>query len=156
VCCYVSAPVDSVTPKCNNPYVKVLILDGKTYCGMHHRMRAKEIYNANKLKEKMEKKQAVMLEKQKIKDEKNKIKLEEKLKKQAEKMNSKVNKMKNENVIISSSQQQPVEIDETKCIQILKSGPNKGKQCGCKIISQGLCGKHNKTKDVPEQQKVIE
>jgi hypothetical protein len=74
---------------------------------------------------------------------------------QAEKMNAKVNKMKNENVIISSSQQ-PAEIDETKCVQILKSGPNKGKQCGCKIISHGLCGKHNKTKDIPEQQKVIE
>ena len=101
----------------------------------------------------MDKKQAVMLEKQKIKDEKNKIKLDEKLKKQAEKMNAKVNNIKNENVIISSSQHQAA---ETKCVQILKSGPNKGKQCGCKIVSQGLCGKHNKTKDVPEQQKVIE
>jgi len=156
VCCHVAAPVDNITPKCNNHYVKVLALDGKTYCGMHYRLRTREIYNANKLKEKMEKKQAIMLEKQKIKDEKTKLKLDEKLKMQAEKMNAKVNKMKNENVIISSSQQQPVEIDETKCIQILKSGPNKGKQCGCKIISQGLCGKHNKTKDVPEQQKVIE
>jgi hypothetical protein len=155
-CCYVSAPVDNITPKCNVSYVKVLALDGKTYCGMHYRMRTKEIYNANKIKEKMEKKQAVMLEKQKIKDEKNKTKLDEKLKKQSEKMNAKVNKMKNENVILSSSQHQPGEMDETKCIQILKSGPNKGKQCGCKIISQGLCGKHNKTKDIQEQQKVIE
>jgi len=155
VCCYVTVLDNNTTvvvPKCNNPYVKVLTLDGKTYCGMHHRIRSKEIY----LKEKMDKKQAVMLEKQKLKDEKMKSKLEEKLKKQAEKMNAKVNKMKNENVIISSSQQQPAEIDETKCIQILKSGPNKGKQCGCKILSQGLCGKHNKTKNIQEEQKVIE
>jgi hypothetical protein len=155
VCCHVAAPVDNITPKCNNHYVKVLALDGKTYCGMHYRLRTREIYNANKLKEKMEKKQAIMLEKQKIKDEKTKLKLDEKLKMQAEKMNAKVNKMKNENVIISSAQQ-PAEIDQTKCVQILKSGPNKGKQCGCKIISHGLCGKHNKTKDIPEQQKVIE
>jgi len=155
-CCYVSAPVDNITPKCNNHYVKVLTLDGKTYCGVHYRSRTKEIYNANKLKEKMEKKQAVMLEKQKIKDEKNKTKLDEKLKKQAEKMNAKVNKMKNENVILSSSQQQPASgPDQTKCVQILKSGPNKGKQCGCKIISHILCGKHNKTKDVQEKTKVI-
>jgi hypothetical protein len=163
VCCYVSAPVDNITPKCNIHYVKVLTLDGKTYCGMHYNIRTREIYRANKIKEQMEKKKAAMLAKQKIKDEKTKAKIEEKMKKQeeklkqkAEKMNAKVNKMKNENVIISSSQQQPVEIDETKCIQILKSGPNKGKQCGCKIVSQGVCGKHNKTKDVPEQQKVIE
>jgi hypothetical protein len=155
VCCYVSAPVDNITPKCNTHYVKVLALDGKTYCGMHYRLRTKEIYNANKIKEKMEKKQALMLEKQKIMDEKNKTKLDEKLKKQAEKMNAKVNKIKNENVIISSAQH-PTEIDQTKCVQILKSGPNKGKQCGCKIISHSLCGKHNKTKDIPEQQKVIE
>jgi len=156
VCCYVSAPVDNITPKCNVHYVKVLTLDGKTYCGMHYRSRTKEIYNANKLKEKMEKKQAVMLERQKIKDEKNKTKLDEKLKKQAEKMNAKVNKMKNENVIISSSQQPPAAgPDQTKCVQILKSGPNKGKQCGCKIISHSLCGKHNKTKDIQEETKVI-
>lgn len=156
VCCYVSAPVDNITPKCNTHYVKVLTLDGKTYCGMHYRSRTKEIYNANKLKEKMEKKHVVMLERQKIKDEKNKTKLDEKLKKQAEKMNAKVNKMKNENVIISSSQQPPVlGPDQTKCVQILKSGQNKGKQCGCKIISHGLCGKHNKTKDIQEETKVI-
>ena len=158
VCCYVSAPTDDPTlvpPKCNNHYVKVLALDGKTYCGMHYRLRTREIYVANKLKEKMEKKQAVMLERQKIKDEKNQIKLDEKLKKQAEKMNAKVNKMKNENVIISSSQQPASGSDQTKCVQILKSGPNKGKQCGCKIISHGLCGKHNKIKDVKEETKVI-
>ena len=155
VCCYVSAPVDNITPKCTVHYVKVLALDGKTYCGLHYRNRTREIYIANKIKEKMEKKQAVMLERQKIKDEKNKLKLDEKLKKQAEKMNAKVNKMKNENVIISSSQQPVLGLDQTKCVQILKSGPNKGKQCGCKIISHSLCGKHNKTKDVQEETKVI-
>lgn len=155
VCCYVSAPVDNITPKCTSHYVKVLQLDGKTYCGVHYRSRTREIYNANKLKEKMEKKQAVMLERQKIKDEKNKLKLDEKLKKQAEKMNAKLNKMKNENVIISSSQQPASGPYQTKCVQILKSGPNKGKQCGCKIISHSLCGKHNKTKDVQEETKVI-
>ena len=110
----------------------------------------------------MEKKKAAMLAKQKIKDEKSKAKIEEKMKKQeeklkqkAEKMNAKVNKMKNENVIISSYQQQtnsePVAIDETKCIQILKSGQNKGKQCGCKIVNQSLCGRHYKTKENQDQ-----
>jgi len=169
VCSYVPTSLNPtnniIVPqvKCTSCYVKMFQIDNKTYCGVHYRTRTREIYTANKIKEKMEKKNALMLEKQKIKDEKTKAKLEETMKKQAEKlkqkaekMNTKVNKMKNENVIISSSQQPTSGTDQTKCVQILKSGPNKGKQCGCKIISHGLCGKHNKTKDIPEQQKVIE
>jgi hypothetical protein len=150
-CCYLpptSNPTDDILnlpPKCYNCYVKLFQIDEKYYCGLHLRVRMKEIYNANKLKEKNDKKMAIALEKQKIKDEKIKSKLEEKMKKQAEKMLAKTNKIKNENVIISSSQQSgSSEIDETKCVQILKSGPNKGKQCGCKIVNQGLCGRHNK------------
>ena len=172
VCSYVPTainPIDNIIvppQKCTGCYVKMFQIDNKTYCGVHYRTRTREIYTANKIKEQMEKKKAAMLAKQKIKDEKTKAKLEEKIKKQeeklkqkAEKMNAKVNKMKNENVIISSSQQQansePVVIDETKCIQILKSGQNKGKQCGCKIVSQNLCGRHNQTKDLQEKNKVI-
>lgn len=165
-CGYVSLasnPINDSTvspPKCVNCYVKLMQVDNKSYCGYHYRTRLREIYRANKIKEQMEKKKAVMLEKQKIKDEKTKAKLEEKLKiqaeklkKKAEKMTSKSNKTKNENVIISSSQQpsEPVEIDKTKCTQILKSGPKKGNQCGCKIVSNGLCGRHNKIIEVQEQ-----
>jgi hypothetical protein len=133
-------------------------IDNKSYCNNHYRTRTREIYTANKIKEKMEKKKALMLEKQKIKDEKTKAKIEEtmkkkeeKLKKQAEKLNTKANKIKNENVVISSLQQQPSEIDQTKCIQILNSGQKKGMQCGCKIVSNGLCGRHNKANESQEQ-----
>jgi len=164
VCAYVpiaSNPIDNIVvppQKCTNCYVKMFQIDNKSYCNNHYRTRTREIYTANKIKEKMEKKNALMLEKQKIKDEKTKAKIEEtmkkkeeKLKKQAEKLNTKSNKMKNENVVISSPQQQLSEIDQTKCIQILKSGPNKGKQCGCKIVSNGLCGRHNKANESQEQ-----
>jgi hypothetical protein len=164
VCSYVPIslnPIDNVIvppQKCTGCYVKMFQIDNKTYCGVHYRTRTREIYTANKIKEKMEKKKALMLEKQKIKDEKTKAKLEEKLnaqaeklKKQAEKMNAKANKMKNENVIISSSQQPTSGPDQTKCTKILKSGQNKGKQCGCKIVSNGLCGRHNKTTEMQEQ-----
>lgn len=163
VCCYAPTslnPTDNaiVPPqKCTNCYVKMFQIDNKTYCSNHYRIRTREIYRSNKIKEQMEKKKAVMLEKQKIKDEKTKVKLEEKLKAQAEKLKkqeekliAKANKMKNENVVISSSQQ-PTEIDQTKCNQILKSGQNKGKQCGCKIVNNGLCGRHNKTTEIQEQ-----
>jgi hypothetical protein len=167
VCAYAPTslnPTDNsiVLPqKCTNCYVKMFQIDNKTYCSTHYSTRTREVYRANKIKEQMEKKKAAMLAKQKIKDEKTKAKLEEqikkkeeKLKQKAEKVNAKANKMKNENVIISSSQQQNlelVEIDQTKCTQILKSGPNKGKQCGCKIVSNGLCGRHNKANESQDQ-----
>lgn len=167
ICCYVpfkiNSPDDnsSPPPKCGNCYVKMFQVDGKHYCSSHYSLRIKEVYNANKLKEKMEKKQIALIEKQKIKDEKIKAKLEEKIKKQEEKMKkqsdkklAKTNNIKNENFIISSSQQSSLntgEIDETKCIEILKSGKNKGKQCGCKIVSQSFCGRHNKEKSAQEQ-----
>jgi len=163
VCGYVPPTSNSIDdnftppPKCMNCYVKLFQIDNKSYCGIHYRTRTREIYRANKIKEQMEKKKAAVLEKQKIKDEKTKVKLEEKLKaqaeklkKKAEKINAKSNNMKNENVIISSSQQ-PTEIDQTKCTQILKSGQNKGKQCGCKIVSNSFCGRHNKTTEVQEK-----
>jgi len=152
VCCYLpitSNPTDdafSPPQKCNNCYVKLLQLDGKHYCAGHYRIKTKEIYNANKIKEKMEKKQANVIEKQKIKDEKNKAKLEEKLKKQAEKLKTKAIKLQSENVIISPSNG-PIQLDETKCVQILKTGVNKGKQCCCKIIQSGLCGRHYKNQE---------
>ena len=28
------------------------------------------------------------------------------------------------------------------CDEILKSGPNKGKPCGCKIVSENICKRH--------------
>jgi hypothetical protein len=136
---------------CKNHYVKFLQLDGKKYCGCHYKIKIREIHNANKLKEKMEKKNAAILEKQKLKEEKANAKLEEKLKKQAEKLKAKAAKLQNENVIISS-QPQPIQIDETKCLQILKTGKNKGMQCGCKIVNQGLCGRHYKPQNSPEEQ----
>jgi hypothetical protein len=148
VCCYVP-PTSNTTddifdspPKCINSYVKMFQLDGKTYCNSHYRIKTKQVYNEQKLKEKNEKKQLVVIEKQKIKHEKVKAKLEEKMKKQAEKLALKSSKIKNENVIISSSEH--IQVDSTKCIQILKTGVNKGKQCGCKIIQNGLCGRHYK------------
>ena len=30
----------------------------------------------------------------------------------------------------------------TGCIQILKTGPNKGKPCGCNIVLENICKRH--------------
>jgi flagellar biosynthesis GTPase FlhF len=142
-------------PGCHNTYVKKLHLDNNTYCSAHYNLVFSKLYKEKKLKEKQEKeqkkatallqkikaqeeKQKIKDEKQKAKEEKQKEKDEEKLKKAAEKMQKKTQKTHNENVIVSSSSPQ------SGCIQILKTGNNKGTQCGCKISQDGLCGRHYK------------
>jgi len=137
---------------CCNKYVKTLYLDEKTYCSAHYNIAFSKLYKEKKLKEKQEKdkKKANALlqkikaqeEKQKIKDEKQKAKEEEKLKKAAEKMHKKSQKAQNENVIISASSLSSHKTGS--CNQILKTGKNKGTQCGCKISQDGLCGRHYK------------
>ena len=136
---------------CSYKRVKLLEANGKYYCYYHYRPKARELYKAKLLKDKIEKKTAVLLEKQKIKDEKAKAQLEEKLKKQAEKVKAKADKLANENVIISSSYQTPFTsdhpLDTSKCVQLLKTGKNKGKQCGCKIFKDSFCGRHYVAKE---------
>ena len=41
-----------------------------------------------------------------------------------------------ENVVLGPS------IVQTGCVQILKTGINKGNPCGCKIISENMCKRH--------------
>jgi hypothetical protein len=138
-CCYIS---ESQT-NCTAVYVKIIEIEGKKYCGPHYRATLRKIYYANKVKERMEKKNALLLEKQKLKEEKIKIKAEEALKKKEARL-----KLKNENVIIKKSKEptvmQSLEIDTSKCVQILKSGKNKGSPCGCKILKDGFCLRHYK------------
>ena len=33
-------------------------------------------------------------------------------------------------------------LTQSGCVQILKSGPNKGKPCGCKIFTDNMCKRH--------------
>jgi len=76
-----------------------------------------------------------MEEKQKKQEEKQK-KQEEKQKKQEEKQNN------DENIIITINHVIPIELDYSRCISILKTGINKGKQCSHKIYEKQLCKKH--------------
>lgn len=136
--------VDNVTHACYNKYVKLLDSTGKCYCYLHYKTTVKKIEYDKKLKEKMEKKQALILEKQKAKEEKQKLKEEQVKMKLEEKLKKQLKKVQNENVVISSSSQNPesCQIDQTTCVQILKVGKNKGKQCFCKIYKDGVCLRH--------------
>jgi hypothetical protein len=156
ICCYMYPNAKTTLQGCINKYVKTLHLDNKTYCSAHYGITFNKLYREKKVKEKQEreKKKALALlekikaqeekqkakeEKQKATDDKQKAKDEEKMKKAAEKIQKKTQKVHDDNVIISSSSS-----SQSGCMQILKTGKNKGTHCGCKISQDGLCGRHYK------------
>jgi hypothetical protein len=97
--------------------------DNKCYCYKHKNIVIKAHNKKISEKAKEEAKAKKLLEKQLAKEEKEKAK---ELKK------------KNKNVIIG--------VETVGCIEILKSGLNKGKPCGCNIIIDNLCNRHFKLK----------
>jgi hypothetical protein len=126
-----------------NPSQPITYGDNNCYCYSHKKVmikkykehakqKAKDEEKAAKLKAKEEAKVAKDLEKQKAKEEKQKVKEDAKA----------VKKKPVENVVIGPSN---VSLEPSEgCIAVLKSGPNKGKHCGCKITAEELCGRHFK------------
>ena len=124
--------------------------DTKYYCYTHkkemiknYKLQQKEKKMLEKENEKNEKKKLKMLEKENKLLEKQKLKAKEKEEKE-EKNKAKLLKKKStsttitENVVLG-----PLNLEsQTGCIQILKSGINKGNPCGCKIISENMCKRH--------------
>ena len=134
--------------------------DDKYYCWLHKKEiikkykkdkieKEKEEVKKNKLKEKEEVKKAKEIVKQKEKDNKKKAKDELKNFVKMEKMNT----QENENTILGLS---TVDISGNNvidisgnvvlvcCMEILKSGKNKGMPCCDKIYQNNLCKRHNK------------
>lgn len=112
--------------------------DNKHYCYLHKRKMIKEY----KLKEKQKEKEAKQKEKEEAKLAKQKQKEEAKLAKQ----NSKFKNIKNvltENVVLEASIVINQEINQVGCVQILKTGLNKGQSCGCKIYAENVCKRHH-------------
>jgi hypothetical protein len=127
----------------NNPNEPITFGDDNYYCYSHkkvmikqykalEKVKAKEASKAAKLKAKEDAKLAKEIEKQKCKEEKQKAKEDSKLSK----------KKLHENIVIGPSN---VLIENNNgCISILKSGPNKGKSCGCSIKFENMCSRHFK------------
>jgi hypothetical protein len=132
--------------------------DDKHYCYTHKKQVIKEYKLKEKEKIKEEKALEKVLEKeekQKAKEqEKQKAKEQEKLKAKEEKQKAKEEKhkakeekkpmmktvkSKSENVVLGLS---IIESEKTGCVQILKTGPNKGTSCGCKIFADNICKRH--------------
>ena len=119
--------------------------DKKYYCWIHKKEIIKKYKQEikDKLKEKTNKtkeeiKQKEKEEKQKEKEEKQKIK--EHLK--ANKKQDFVTK----NVVLGPTIITDISCNDIfigcGCNEILKSGPNKGKPCGCKIVYENICKRH--------------
>jgi len=129
-CCFMALDLSgNEGVSCINQTVTTVEPTGKKYCYVHKYIAYHQYV-----------KQKKMEIKQKIKEEKMKIKLAEKEKKLLEKQLSKSKTKKetiinmNDNVIISGV--------SNLCNQLLKTGPNKGKECGCKVYKDNFCKRH--------------
>jgi len=133
--------------------------DGKCYCYKHKNLiikqHNKKIHDAAKEEKKAQK----LLEKENAKKEKELAKAKAKEEKENKKLKGKKNVIINgeENVVISVATEKPlVETEEIAemnsillpgCVEILKTGANKGTQCGCKIVNDNLCKRHYNLKN---------
>jgi len=116
--------------------------DGEDKCVCYY--HKKQIIKNNNIILKEKAKQDKIYAKEKAKQEKEeakKAKVETKIKAKAEK---KKTKQVSENVVLGPSIIISVSPLHTLCIEILKSGPKKGLQCGCKIYALSWCKRHCK------------
>jgi hypothetical protein len=134
----------------------------KNYCYKHKKIIFSEYNKELKKKEKeelknkkLEEKEAVKKKKLEEKEEVKKKKLEEKedtkKKKQEEIKKKKMDEIDNLLCVAKKKLQEVTNpiinednmiLDTTKCVQILKTGPNKGNQCNCKIYMNNMCRRH--------------
>ena len=167
--CYLSG-----TPITNSQVAE--LNNGKCYCYKHKNAIVKEHNKKMKEIEIAEKKAQKLLEKAKAKEEKESAKKalqEEKAKAKAEKKLNKGKKMvtihltSEENVVISDKPLGDLGATDVNnatdvsvkplgeintillpgCVEVLKSGANKGIPCGCKIVKDNLCKRHYNLKN---------
>ena len=125
--------------------------DEKHYCWHHKKEMIKKYKKEIKDKQKVQAKKVKEEEKQKAKDESKKAKEEAKEKVKEEKQKAKKSlktkpSTETQNVVIGETNIIDLTVN-SGCIELLKSGQNKGKQCGCKIILDDLCNRHFKLKN---------
>jgi uncharacterized Zn finger protein (UPF0148 family) len=139
-CCFeMHDAIYNITTPCPNKKTRVFEATGKVYCYQHYNIAQKKYISQKKMeikaKEKLAKWQAKMnakKEKEAVKENAKKQKLEDKLNNSS---NKKI-KVMNENVIVSNTNSLFL------CNQALKTGANKGQECGCKVFQDNLCKRH--------------
>ena len=147
---------------CKNKLVKLLELDGKTYCTTHKYQVMKEHEKQQKLKAKeqakQEKQEAQKKAKEQAKQEKEKAKQDAKQKAKEEKEKAKQEKAsvkttknplsQDENVVL------PPAAATNGCNYIFKIGAKKGTSCGCKVFQSNATCKKHLVKEVVEKVQV--
>lgn len=116
-------------------------------CYSHKTKMVKDNKIMIKNKEKEDAKNAKLELKIKEKEDKIKAKEEAKIKAKADKPATKKKvKITIKNIVLSQTINIEVPVNPThnECIEIIKSGQNKGKQCGCKVYDGSYCKKHIK------------
>jgi hypothetical protein len=116
----------------NQEYSNTPLDTDKCYCLIHKKQVIKDYKKEVAAKTKKEKEEAKATEKAAKAEAKALAKAEKKVKPQKE---VKAEVKAEENPQINNG-----------CVEILKTGANKGKPCGCKILMESLCGRHFKIK----------
>jgi hypothetical protein len=138
---------------CSEYFVALIPDTNFSYCKHHYRSELKHHKLLEKKKildEKNKEKQELKNKKEELLNERKKLFEEKNIERVAKGLpplkHLPVLKKKVENVIEQQNQPIPQYVPEENegCHAILKSGPNKGKQCGCKKLeANGLCKRHN-------------
>jgi hypothetical protein len=147
-CCQLNNLYTHGNSKCMHQYVSTIPNTELAYCKYHYRNGLKN-YKMSEKKKIMEEKSNLKKEREEKINERKKL-LEEKNAEREAKGLTPLKRLpiiqkKIENVV---EQGQPIqsyvpEQEQLGCTAILKSGPNKGKECGCKkIATNGLCKRH--------------
>lgn len=141
--------INSFGNKCTHKYVAQIPNTQLVYCKFHYRtgLRNYKISERNKLKEL---KSQIAKEREEKMNERKKLLEEKNIEREAKGLpplkRLHIIKKKTENVVTQQNhtiQQYVPDEAQIGCIAILKSGPNKGKKCGCKKVeANGLCKRH--------------
>jgi hypothetical protein len=124
-----------------NPSEPITYNDTKCYCYVHKKIMIKKYKQEEKQKEKDALKQAKM----EAKLEKEHAKLVAKQEKASKTKIKNIPTNIEENVNLGNIIIGEESNGEIWCVQILKTGPNKGKQCGCRIFLENRCKRHSYT-----------
>jgi hypothetical protein len=142
--CCVSGCSKILLYNADNPSDPVTHQDTNYYCFKHKKEMIKKYKLQQKNKKKKEKEEAKIVEKQTKLLEKQNAKALVKAEKLKAKEEAKAAKKKpiSENVVLGLLTVENQTIEQIGCVQILKTGTNKGNQCGCKIVSENMCKRH--------------
>jgi hypothetical protein len=130
----------------NQEYAGTPLDTDKCYCYNHKKQLVKEYKKELAVKVKEEAKKVKILEKEALKAAKEKAKKAKILEKEAVKT-AKEEAKKAAKAVKEEGSNILLETDNVGCTEIIKSGANKGKPCGCKIFMDSICSRHFKIKN---------